>query len=86
MATDDICPHAHEGRCHVRDRRPLGCRIFYCDPKAQAWQGPLTEDLLARLRKLHVELDVPYFYADWMLVMRALYSRDTALTMPGPTR
>lgn len=69
---DDTCPHAYEGRCHLRDRRPLSCRIFYCDPAAQSWQSPLTEDQLARLRALHGELNVPYFYADWMLVLRAL--------------
>src|SRR4029078_2332056 len=38
----DICPHAHDGRWHARDRRPMGCRIFYCDAAAQDWQGPLT--------------------------------------------
>ena len=73
--TDDACPHACEGRCHTRDRRPLGCRIFYCDPTAQVWQGPLTEDQLTRLRAMHDELNVPYFYVDWMLVLRALQSR-----------
>lgn len=68
----DVCPHAYEGRCHVRDRRPLGCRIFYCDPSAQDWQGPLTEACLARLRELHGKLDVPYVYADWLTFLRAL--------------
>ncbi len=68
----DACPHAFEGRCRARARRPLGCRIFYCDPCAQNWQGPLTEQLLARLRAMHEELNVPYFYADWMAVLGAL--------------
>ena len=70
--TDDTCPHAVGGKCHARDHRPLGCRIFYCDPAAQAWQGPLTEARLARLRELHRELDVPYLYADWLTVLRAI--------------
>ena len=81
--TDDACPHAQEGRCHARDRRPLGCRIFYCDPRAQQWQGPLTEDQLAQLRVLHHELDVPYFYADWLVVLRALESSGGAGTVSG---
>jgi len=71
--TGDACPHAREGMCHARDRRPLGCRVFFCDAAAQHWQGPLTEELLGRLRDLHAELDVPYFYADWMVVLRALH-------------
>ena len=68
----DSCPHAFDGKCHARDRRPLGCRIFYCDAIAQAWQGPLTEERLARLRTMHDELDVPYFYEDWMTILRAI--------------
>jgi hypothetical protein len=69
--TADACPHASDGKCHARDRRPLACRIFYCDPAARYWQGPLTEELLARLKEMHVELGVPYFYADWVTVLRA---------------
>jgi hypothetical protein len=64
----DVCPHASEGRCHARAGRPAGCRIFYCDPLARDWQGTLSEELLGRLRALHDELDVPYFYVDWMLI------------------
>jgi len=68
----DTCPHAFDGKCHARDRRPLGCRIFYCDPNAQHWQGPLTEEFLTRLRSLHETLSVPYFYTDWMTILKAL--------------
>ncbi len=68
----DVCPHAFAGLCHARSHRPLGCRIFYCDPGAQHWQGPLTEERLTRLRAMHEQLDVPYFYADWIAVLRAL--------------
>jgi hypothetical protein len=80
----DVCPHARGGICHARDRRPLGCRIFYCDPAAQDWQGPLTEELLAGLRDLHPRLGVPYFYADWMGVLRALAAREAPLRSPSP--
>ena len=70
--TQEVCPHAHEGKCHARDRRPLGCRVFYCDPAAQHWQGPMTEEMLGQLRQMHHTLGVPYFYADWLTVLRAL--------------
>ena len=69
---EDACPHARDGRCQAREYRPLGCRIFYCDPAAQDWQGPLTEERLTLLREMHESLGVPYFYADWMAVLRAL--------------
>ncbi len=70
--TQDACPHARDGVCHARPRRPLGCRVFYCDPASQHWQGPLTEEMLARLQRLHEEFQVPYFYVDWLTVLRAL--------------
>ena len=75
--TDDTCPHAFEGKCHARDRRPLGCRIFYCDPNAQSWQGSFTEERLGALREMHEQLDVPYVYADWMAILRALRHETT---------
>lgn len=68
----DTCPHAFDGRCHARQRRPLGCRIFFCDPAAQHWLGPMTETGLAELRALHERFDVPYVYADWMEMLRSL--------------
>jgi len=71
-ADTDACPHARDGRCHVRDLRPMGCRVFYCDPGAQEWQGPLTEELLAKLRRLHEQLDVPYAYVDWIAALQSL--------------
>lgn len=70
--TADACPHARDGVCQVRDRRPLGCRIFFCDRDARDWQGPLSEELLARLRSMHTELEVPYFYAEWLTALKAI--------------
>lgn len=74
--TQDACPHAQGGKCQARSRRPFGCRVFYCDGAAQHWQGPLTEEMLQDLRRMHEELDVPYFYADWLVVLDALKERD----------
>jgi hypothetical protein len=73
--TTDACPYSLDGKCHIRDGRPLGCRVFYCDPNAQHWQGPLSERRLAQLRILHERLGVPYLYVDWMTVQRALSAK-----------
>jgi hypothetical protein len=81
--TEDACPHAFDGRCHVRDFRPLGCRIFYCDHAAQHWQGALTEELLGRLRSMHEQYDVPYLYADWMTFLGALQEAASHDLPPG---
>jgi len=78
VVEDDICPHAYDAACHARDHRPMGCRIFYCDPAAASWQGPLTEERLATLRTLHEKLNVPYIYADWMTFLKALRAHATS--------
>jgi Fe-S-cluster containining protein len=71
-ATGETCPHQAGGLCGIREARPLGCRVYYCDSASQAWQGPMTETYLARLRAMHHEFDVPYFYADWLTVLNAI--------------
>jgi len=76
VVIDDACPHCRGGRCTARDGRPLGCRIFYCDPAASEFQAPLTEEMLRRLRQLHHRLGVPYFYADWLNVLRTLENQS----------
>lgn len=66
------CPYQVNGLCTVRTGRPMGCRIFFCDPDSVAWQGPLTEAFLQRVRRLHEDLGVPYVYAEWRAVLAAL--------------
>lgn len=70
--TADACPHSLDGQCRARDRRPLGCRIFYCDPHARQWQGPMSERRIETLKAMHEAMHVPYMYVDWMAVMRAM--------------
>jgi Fe-S-cluster containining protein len=60
------CPYQVEGLCTARDHRPLGCRIYFCDANAQAWQGPEYERFLTTLKELGARLDVPYRYREWL--------------------
>lgn len=60
------CPYQSNGRCQAREHRPLGCRIFFCDPDAQAWQGPEYERFLSRLKELGDAHSVPYRYREWL--------------------
>ena len=69
---DDVCPHLLDGKCGARDRRPFACRVFYCNPKYQNWLGHLCKDYHAQLRALHDDFHIPYIYADWMIILRAL--------------
>lgn len=74
IAIGGSCPFLREdpARCSARRARPLGCRLFFCDPSAQWWQHGLYNELHSRLRRLHEQLKVPYLYAEWLTVLRAV--------------
>jgi Fe-S-cluster containining protein len=58
------CPwQDRDGRCTARSARPLGCRLYYCDP-AYRDQGPrLAEEFTRRLKSLVDRLGLPWDYA-----------------------
>ncbi len=51
------------GRCTARDARPLGCRVYFCDPLFESTMPVVTERAIARLKQLAVERDWPWDYA-----------------------
>jgi Fe-S-cluster containining protein len=59
------CPFQRQKLCGVHAIRPFGCRIFFCDASSTQWQHEQYERLHGRLRALHDELEVPYFYVEW---------------------
>jgi hypothetical protein len=47
------CPwQDRRGHCQARGARPLGCRIYYCDPSFQDAMPEITESALGRLRTI----------------------------------
>jgi hypothetical protein len=58
-----ICPYQKENLCTAREPRPLGCRVYYCDPAYQETANRITEKYLARLKSLADELGVEWRYA-----------------------
>lgn len=65
----DDCPFLEAGRCGVHPFRPVGCRAYFCDPKAAGWQEELSERMLARLRALHEAHGIPYRYGEWRAML-----------------
>jgi hypothetical protein len=59
----DGCPFQVETLCTARDERPLGCRIYFCDPAYQDHQGEITEHALRRLKRLAGEFNTGWRYA-----------------------
>lgn len=58
------CPWQDDrGRCSARDARPLGCRVYFCDPSYQPIAPDIAEAGIARLKRLVDERGLPWNYA-----------------------
>lgn len=60
----ETCPWQDTlGRCTARGARPLGCRVYFCDPAYQTLAPEVSETFIARLKRLAEEYDLPWNYA-----------------------
>ncbi|MBC7785627.1 MAG: YkgJ family cysteine cluster protein [Burkholderiales bacterium] len=66
------CVFQQNKLCTVHTIRPFGCRVFFCDPRAQEWQQDQYEAFHLRLKQLHVELSIPYLYVEWRQALKAV--------------
>lgn len=51
--SDEGCPFQIQGLCTARERRPLGCRLYYCDPKYDGVGEQLSEQFIGELKGIH---------------------------------
>jgi hypothetical protein len=61
--TPDRCPFQVENLCTAREPRPLGCRVYFCDPTYQETGQAISETYLRKLKALSDELGVGWRYA-----------------------
>lgn len=59
----DFCPFQKENLCTAREPRPLGCRIYFCDPAYQEVGNRIMESALSKLKQLAREHDLDWRYA-----------------------
>ena len=59
----DGCPFQQDKLCTAREPRPLGCRIYFCDPNYQQTANVIMEDALAKLKRLADEHERGWRYA-----------------------
>lgn len=82
------CPWQDDrGRCAARDARPLGCRVYYCDP-AYHDEGPrLSELYIHRLKRLSDDAERAWDYASLHTHLHAAQDagRIAFPTAPAPT-
>jgi len=72
------CPFQVANLCAAHAARPLGCRTYYCDASARAWQHELTERTHAMVRTLHTRAGVPYRYLEWRRALALLAGAGVA--------
>jgi Fe-S-cluster containining protein len=59
----DFCPFQKGNLCTAREPRPLGCRVYYCDPNYQDAGARISETYLRKLKELADANGVPWVYA-----------------------
>lgn len=59
----DFCPFQKDKLCTAREARPLGCRIYFCDPSYQETGSRISEEYLQRLKGLAGENGIAWRYA-----------------------
>lgn len=70
LVTPDFCPFQKENLCTAREPRPLGCRVYYCDPTYQQRAGEITETYLRKLKDLAEEHGTGWRYAPLHVFLR----------------
>lgn len=91
QAEPDVNPHVHDDArlcvfwsagdraCKVRDVRPLGCRIYYCDPTyLGVHDQAVYERYHRRIADLHEAHAIPYAYRPFVRALRAVASGEAA--------
>ena len=59
----DFCPFQKNNLCTAREPRPLGCRVYYCDPSYQETGKRISEEYLQQLKALAEEHGIAWHYA-----------------------
>jgi hypothetical protein len=60
----ESCPWQDaSGHCTARAARPLGCRVYFCDPGYQGQAERLSEVFIDRLKRLVDDNALPWDYA-----------------------
>jgi Fe-S-cluster containining protein len=64
LDSGSTCPwQDSRGLCTARSARPLGCRIYFCDPSYQDHMSELSETFVRRLKSLADRRGLPWDYA-----------------------
>lgn len=61
------CPFYRARRCTLRELRPLGCRIYFCDAAYEAGRmAEISEEAHRQLKQIHDDHGIDYRYAPFV--------------------
>jgi hypothetical protein len=81
----ELCPFQVGNLCTARRERPLGCRIYFCDPAYQDTGQRITEDAVARLKRLADESGAGWRYAPLHVFLNEAERPNTTDAGPSTT-
>ena len=61
--SESYCPFQKDNLCTAREPRPLGCRVYFCDPAYQETRHEITEKYVQQLKELAEAHGVAWRYA-----------------------
>lgn len=67
---DGTCPFLSNNLCTAHAIKPMGCRVYFCDPTAKKWQNELYERCHHTLIEIHESNGLPYHYGEWRALLR----------------
>jgi len=69
------CAYQVDSRCTARDRRPLGCRVFFCSQDRRPRYPETYETLHRAVRAAHQRRKLPYRYVELTAALAELFRR-----------
>lgn len=83
---DASCPYQHGALCTAHERRPLGCRVYYCDPAYSGIGEQLSERYIRQLKDLHDLYGADWEYRPLLHFLREEKNSDRNESAEAPDR
>lgn len=82
--SEGTCPFQKDNLCTAREQRPLGCRVYFCDPSFKEQMPVIMEAGIQRLKQLTDETGRPWRYLPLHVFLREalLNRRETTDAVP----
>lgn len=78
------CPFQVGGLCTARERRPMGCRVYFCDPEYQERGRELAEEFINHLKRLHDHLGIGWEYRPLHAFLEGRQPQDEGVRETSP--